>query len=146
MGGLLAMQEYSERSMFNFVLGIKCPWERLLPVFQNRQCFWRTHNLTSNDRHVSLAAVSLPMKMIMLLTLSLLRLLPFWSSKWMKWMNVNGFTYIPGTTILSVTQSITDPLSPNTILRNIFVLHSYRRVQRETVLFPRVYCSSSKSF
>ena len=71
------MQEYSERSMFNFVLGIKCPWERLLPVFQNRQCFWRTHNLTSNDRHVSLAAVSLPMKMIMLLTLSLLRLLPF---------------------------------------------------------------------
>ena len=52
------MQEYSERSMFKFVLGIKCPWERLLPVFQNRQCFWRTHNLTSNDRHVSLAAVS----------------------------------------------------------------------------------------
>lgn len=58
MGGLLSMQEYSERSMFNFVLGIKCPWERLLPVFQNRQCFWHTHNFTSNDKHVSLAAVS----------------------------------------------------------------------------------------
>lgn len=52
------MQEYSERSMFNFVLGIKCPWERLLTLFQNRQCFWHTHNFTSNDKHVSLAAVS----------------------------------------------------------------------------------------
>lgn len=46
--------EISERSMFNFVPGINCPWERTLSLFKNRHCFWRTHNLTSNCKRMSL--------------------------------------------------------------------------------------------